>query len=259
MRVLVTGASGAIGRPVCAFLAGRGHAVRRFDRSPAGAPARDGVAPGPDDVRGELGDLGALTGACAGIEAIVHLAAVPDDAPFEQLVPSNVVGLYHLLDAARQHSVPRVVLASSVQVAWHRAAGDPRRTSMHVEPTNHYALTKVWAEQMGEMYARKFPMAIIAARIGWMVRDEREALRMREVAMSRHYISRRDVAHFMACAIEAPFAGFATFYAIGPEGRDAYDLAAPAAAIGYDPQDRFPAGLPFDFPPGPDSPSAPTG
>ena len=166
MRVLVTGASGAIGRPVCAFLAGRGHAVRRFDRSPAGAPARDGVAPGPDDVRGELGDLGALTGACAGIEAIVHLAAVPDDAPFEQLVPSNVVGLYHLLDAARQHSVPRVVLASSVQVAWHRAAGDPRRTSMHVEPTNHYALTKVWAEQMGEMYARKFPMAIIAARIG---------------------------------------------------------------------------------------------
>ena len=71
--------------------------------------------------------------------------------------------------------------------------------------------------------------------------------------MTRHYVSRRDVSHFLACAIEAPVAGFKTLYAIGPEGREAYDLEAAAAEIGYAPRDIFPAGLPFELPPPPSS------
>lgn len=255
MQVLVTGASGAIGKPLCEFLVGRGHAIRQLDRAPgvetgaeidARARAR---SDGGGEICADIADHGAVLKACEGIDAIVHLAAIPDDARFEDLVRPNVIGLFNVLDAARRQAVRRVVLASSVQVAWHRDSSE-RRTAQHAEPLNHYALTKVWAEQMGEMYARIFPpLSIIAARIGWMVRDLREALRMREDAMTRHYVSRRDVSHFLACAIEAPVAGFTTLYAIGPEGREAYDLEAAAAEIGYAPRDIFPAGLPFELPP----------
>jgi len=261
MQVLVTGASGAIGKPLSEFLVRRGHAIRRLDRIPAveigaeveiGARAGgEGDSDGDGEICADIADHGAVLKACEGIDAIVHLAAIPDDARFEDLVRPNVIGLFNVLDAARRQAVRRVVLASSVQVAWHRDFSE-RRTARHAEPLNHYALTKVWAEQMGEMYARMFPpMSIIAARIGWMVRDLREAVRMREEAMTRHYVSRRDVSHFLACAIEAPVAGFRTLYAIGPEGREAYDLEAAASAIGYAPQDIFPAGLPFEPPPPP--------
>jgi uronate dehydrogenase len=239
MRVLVTGAAGAIGKPVCEFLGQRGHTIRRFDRLQVG---------GTDDVVADIADTPAVVAACAGMEAIVHLAATPDQAPFLELVSPNVIGLFNVLDAARQQGVGRVVLASSVQVSWSQGPNE-RRTAAYAAPRNHYALTKLWAEEMGEMYARMFPISIVAARIGWMVRDESEALNMRARTMMRNYISRRDVSHFMACAIEAPHTGFSLLYAIGPGGRESYDLDAAREAIGYDPEDHFPAGLPFALPP----------
>jgi uronate dehydrogenase len=234
----VTGAAGAIGKSVCEFLARRGHAIRCFDRVPSGG----------DEVLADLADAPAVLAACAGMAAIVHLAATPDDAPFLELVPPNVIGVFNVLDAARTCGVQRVVLASSVQVSWSQGTDD-RRTAAHAAPRNHYALTKLWAEQMGEMYTRIFPLSIIAARIGWMVRNEGEARAMRQRQMTQNYVSRRDVSHFMACAIEAPDVRFSVLYAIGPGGRELYDLDTARDVIGYEPEDHFPAGLPFTLPP----------
>jgi uronate dehydrogenase len=238
MRVLVTGAAGAIGQPVCEFLAQRGHTIRRFDR----------VASGEDEVIADIADTAAVLAACMGMEAIVHLAATPDDAPFLELVPPNVVGLFNVLDAARRHAVGRVVLASSVQVSWSKVPAE-LRTASDTAPCNHYALTKLWAEEMGAMYERIYGLSVVAARIGWMVRNEAEARHMRERAMMRAYISRPDICHFMACAIETREVPFSVLYAIGPDGRDSYDLEAGRLAIGYCPKDHFPAGLPFELPP----------
>jgi nucleoside-diphosphate-sugar epimerase len=238
MRVLVTGAAGAIGKPVCELLGHRGHVVRRFDRLQSGG----------DEVIADIADTAAVFAACAGTDAIVHLAATPDRAPFLELVAPNVVGVFNVLDAARQHGVRRVVLASSVQVCWSQGPHE-RRTAAHTAPRNHYALTKLWAEEMGAMYAREFAISIIAARIGWMVRDEREGLDMRARNMMSTYISRGDVARFMACAIETPDVPFSVFYAMGPGGGDCYDMDAARRAIGFEPQDHFPAGLPFTLPP----------
>ncbi len=236
MRVLVTGAEGAIGIPVCAHLTQRGHEVRAFDR----------VAGGASSVTADIADTAAVHAACTGIDAIVHLAATPDDAPFLELVSPNVIGLYNVLDAARKRGVKRVVLASSVQVGWSEAGRGPR-TAETASPRNHYALTKLWAEQMAEMYARELGLSIIAARIGWMVRDLREATQIREREMTQHYISRRDTACFIERALVTPDLSFAVLYAIGPDGRAAYDLETPRALLGYEPQDHFPAGLPFEL------------
>ncbi|HEY4103742.1 MAG TPA: NAD(P)-dependent oxidoreductase [Polyangiaceae bacterium] len=237
MRVLITGAAGAIGKPVCEFLAQRGHEVRRFDRSPSG----DGA------VIADIADTKAVFDACASVDAILHLAATPDDAPFLELIPPNVIGVFNVLDAARRHGVGRVVLASSVQVSW-SPGPDQKRSAAHATPRNHYALTKLWSEHMAEMYSRVYKMSIVAARIGWMVRTMTEALAMRTRSMMRNYVSRRDISHFMACAIETPNLEFDVFYAIGPGGAHCYDLDSPRRAIGYEPQDHFPSGLPFALP-----------
>ena len=238
MRVLVTGAAGAIGKPVCEYLAQHGHDVRRFDR----------VSCGEHSVTADIADAATVLEACAGMDGIVHLAATPDDAPFLELVSPNVIGCYNVLDAARNCGVKRVFLASSVQVGWSQSE-DARRSAATATPRNHYALLKLWAEQMAEMYCREHGLSVVAGRIGWMVRDEREARQIRAQRMTQHYISRRDVACFIERALVTPELTFAVLYAIGPDGRADYDLETPRALLGYEPQDHFPAGLPFELPP----------
>src|SRR4051812_18447881 len=142
-RVLVTGSTGAIGQPLCRYLLQRGHAVRGFARRPT---------PGLDDyVVGDLSDREAVRRAAAGMDTIVHLGAYPNPADFiAVLLQPNVVGLYHVCEAAVEFAVRRLVLASSVQViSGHRfpaGADRPVRVEDGPAPTNHYALTKAWAE-----------------------------------------------------------------------------------------------------------------
>jgi uronate dehydrogenase len=237
-RVLVTGSAGAVGRPVVEELVRRGHEVRGFDLVPT---------PGLSDaVVGDLADAEAVARATEGTKAVVHLGAYPNPAPIETLVGPNLVGVHHVLEAARKHAVRRVVLASSIQVV---GPPDPGRlaTSEDRQPGNLYALTKLWAEEHGAMYARLYGMSIVAARIGWMVRDEKEAVHMRERGWFHAYLSRGDVARFVLAAVEAEQVPFAVMAVVGPEGAARFDLEPARRLLGWEPRDVFPAGLPFPF------------
>ena len=89
-QVLVTGAAGAIGRSVCRELIARGHRVRGFDRV---APPK--TIEGLTDMRlGDLEDHEAVNDAVAGVGAVIHLAAKPDEADFKnELLGPNVGGV----------------------------------------------------------------------------------------------------------------------------------------------------------------------
>lgn len=237
MRVLVTGAAGAIGRPVSEYFLLQGDFVRAFDR--------DASMLGSETFTGALEDPLAVQTAVAGMDAIVHLGANPHDAPFPELIGPNVLGLYNVLDAAREAGLRRVIVASSVQVGGRQKG---MVFAEHRAPANHYALTKLLAEEMGAFYARSFGLDVIAARIGWMVRDHEEAARIQRSGLTRAYVSRADVARFCYAAVHAPFKGFAVLYAIGPDGHERYDLDSPRRAIGYEPLDAWPRGLPFELP-----------
>ena len=109
--VLVTGSAGRIGRAVVSELRARGRPVRGFDRV---------LTPGlADSVVGDISDGTAIRRAAEGACTLIHLAATPDDDDFlTQLLPNNIVGVYHTLEAARLAGVRRLVLASSGQVVW---------------------------------------------------------------------------------------------------------------------------------------------
>src|SRR5262249_31367696 len=116
--VLVTGSTGRVGRAVVRELQSRGCPVRGFDRV---------ATPGlPDCVVGDLTDVDAPRRAPAGAGTVIHLAATPDDADFlSELVPNNVVGVYHVFEAARAAGVRRLVVASSGQVVWNQRTTGP--------------------------------------------------------------------------------------------------------------------------------------
>jgi len=239
-RVLVTGAAGAIGQPVCEELLQRGHHVRGLDRA---------RTPGLEDfVVADLADRVGVLGAMRGVDSVVHLAAEPDDADFAILVGPNVLGLFHVLDAARKLGVRRIVLASSVQTLGRWWEREQPATATDSNPVNHYALTKIWAEQMGEMYARCYGLSVIAARVAFMVRSPAEALRLARAKLFDSYLSRGDVGRFFAQAVEATGIDFAVLYAVSRGGERVLDMEPARRLLGFEARDRWPEGLGFDLP-----------
>ena len=238
MRILVTGAYGAVGRPVVRALKADGHDVRGFDRD-----AGEFVT-----HRGDLTDAAAVREAVEGVEVVIHLAACPDVADFvTELVPANVIGLYHVLEACREAGVKRVSVASTLRVAGRRGPGTAKVEDR--APRDFYALTKLWAEEMAAMYARRHGMDVLAARIGWLPRHQRAMDDIR-----RHdggpavYLSHDDAGRFFAAFARSDFKGFRVAYAVSrpPAGvADALDPAAAREAIGYEPRDVFPGGSSF--------------
>ena len=192
LAVVVTGAAGRIGRAVAAELLARGHRVRGFDRVPS-----PGLA---DQVQGDLARPGDVARAVAGADAVVHLAATPDEDDFlTRLLPDNVVGLYHLLEQARLAGVRRVVLASSGQVVRGHAGPVPITPEMPVAPRNWYAATKVLAEAAGQAYAHLHGLSVIVVRCGWCPRTRRDIADLEATDRGRNvYLSTGDAGRCFA-------------------------------------------------------------
>ncbi|MCC6580224.1 MAG: NAD(P)-dependent oxidoreductase, partial [Phycisphaeraceae bacterium] len=252
--VLVTGSAGAVGQPVCAELMNRGHVVRGFDLK-VNPTVRDSQV-------GSIVDLEAVRRAMVGMEAVVHLAAQPDIGDFATaIMPNNYLGLYHVLEAAREAKLRRVVLASSVQTAnaLHRKEGMIRLED-GVGPTNHYALSKVVAEEMGRMYARLHGMSVLAVRLGWMPRDRASTEHVGSGGGRNLYISPGDAGRCFVCCVEAGLDGkpgtageligreggrYGVLFAIGqPVDRTVFDPEPAKVLAAFEPQDQFPQGAP---------------
>lgn len=159
-RVLVTGASGRVGRSVVAHLAGAGYRVLAHDRHPVAHPA------GVTTLPGDLTDIDA--GVLRGVASVVHLAAIQSwrDERAPEVMDVNVMGTFHLLRAAVAARVRRVVFASSGEVYPETAPqrmpideAHPRR------PTNHYGLSKVIGEEMLAYYRRRYGLAAVTLRL----------------------------------------------------------------------------------------------
>ncbi len=128
MKVLVTGASGFIGRPLARHLVARGHRVRALVRR----AEEQGSLAEAECVTGDLRDAPSLERATLGMEGIVHLACATGIARESAVRAVNVEGTRTLLDAARRHGVRRVVFISSIS-ARRRRMGPYGRTKREGE------------------------------------------------------------------------------------------------------------------------------
>lgn len=141
-RVLVTGASGFLGRAVAAQLAAAGHTVRTLQRRPSRVA-------GVTDVLGSVTDRAAVDRAARGMDAVVHLAAkvslAGDPAEFDTV---NIGGTRAVLAAAQSAGATRMVFVSSPSVAHSGSSimGDDARPADPRRARGDYARTKAAAE-----------------------------------------------------------------------------------------------------------------
>jgi UDP-glucose 4-epimerase len=178
-RVLVTGASGFVGRPLCDALADAGYLVRAAmrDRRAAGFPRDIEIARLPD-LSGPV-DWAPLL---AGVDAVVHLAAiahagreVPDTA-YEQV---NHQATAAFARAAAAANVQRFVFVSSIGAQSAATADHPLTEDDAARPTKVYGRAKLAAEDAvrasGVRYTILRPMLVYGpnakgniARLGWL-------------------------------------------------------------------------------------------
>jgi nucleoside-diphosphate-sugar epimerase len=242
--ILVTGSAGRVGQAVVTELLARGERVRGFDRVPT---------PGLSDSHiGNLTDPAAVRRATEGAHAVIHLAATPDDADFiTELMPNNILGVYHLMEATRLAGVKRLVLASSGQVNWwqRERGGTGIRPTDPLTPRSWYAAAKVFAESIGQSYAELHGISVIAARLGWCPRPDQEQ-EFASLEWARDvYLSAGDAGTFFHAAVKAPltirFAAVNAFSRALDKGY--FDQSLTKALLGWEPREQWPAGLPANW------------
>lgn len=149
LKYFVTGASGFIGRSLCANLARKGHHVVGLCRNPVQPLLEDmGVEVAPGDIM----DAESYSGALKGVDVVVHLAGDPVFADGEHYMAINADATGMLLKVlGGVSSVKRFVFVSSFG-AVDRGAGDdcsrPVDESAPYTPTSDYGRSKARAEEM---------------------------------------------------------------------------------------------------------------
>lgn len=242
-RVLVTGGCGRLGRYVVDELRESYH-VTTLDvaDSPLGLP----------HLKRSILDLPGLRTACAGQDAVVHLAALDGhlEVPAEQFFEVNAVGTWNALAAAFEAGVPKIVVASSNSAIGlsHPGSGArplylPVDEAHPARPTETYGLSKLINEVTAESFGRRrmkvtcirptyimFPELVpfIAARLSHPSDppvathpDHAVTAALREpLSPLRCYVEPRDLARVFRLALGHDGAGYDLFYA---SARDSFE------------------------------------
>jgi nucleoside-diphosphate-sugar epimerase len=223
-NVLVTGSAGLLGRHVVRELAPHCE-VAGFDQKQA-----------PEDVPQAIGDVTdaeAVRAACAGRDAVVHIAAVPNiwSGTGDRIMTVNATGTWNVLQAAEDAGVRRVVLCSSDSVAGFTVLSGamlpplyaPVDAAHPLNASDPYALSKVLGEQLGRAFVARGRLEVIALRPVFVLYPEMHG-EVRARAQDPqgykgpavggpsaagggplwHYVDPRDAARAFRLALEAP-------------------------------------------------------
>src|SRR5207302_1161377 len=164
---LVTGGAGFIGSHLAEELVRRGHRVRVADSLVTGKRRNLDHISGIEFVQGDLADLSVAQRAVAGVEYVLHQAAIPS-VPRSVADPvtsnrANIDATLNVLVAARDGGVKRLVYAGSSS-----AYGDtptlPKREDMPTNPLSPYALQKLVAEQYCQMFTTLYGFETVTIR-----------------------------------------------------------------------------------------------
>ena len=233
--VLVTGATGAVGRGVLPWLQ-QAFSLRLLSLDPPQGDARR--------IQADLLDWHVLSAALSGVDSVLHLAvaqghsgAYEEDAFNDQRFDVNVKGTFHVFEAARRAKVRRVVHVSSLMVVWGHGQAGQVPGDAPPRPIGTYALTKALSEQIARHYAERHKMEVITLRIAAPLDIEdpqqlRHPVRPQQVPLP-------DLAQAFVRALTVPLTRYEIVTIVGESSRCIWDLGPARRVLGYKPRYRL--------------------
>ena len=230
--ILITGAAGNIGAKLGAHFKQTGaYEMRLLDQK-----GGDGIV---------AADLGVYDAAWAklfeGVDTVLHFAGDPRGAAsWADVKRGNILGTQHVLRAAREAKVRRVVFASTNQVMLgYRFGEGPVTTDMPPAPLSPYGISKLFGEEIGRGFVEETGIDFLALRIGYFQRGDNlpgAHMQIGEWGQSM-WLSNRDMIQAAERAIEAPAFGFAVVNLMSNNIGMRWDLEHTRQVIGYVPLD----------------------
>lgn len=173
-KYLVTGGSGFIGSAIVKRLISDGHSVRVLDDLSRGRPRRlKDVEGAVDFIQGDVRDAARTAEAAKGVDSILHLAFVNGTEFFytkpDLVLDVGVKGMISVIEAARTHGIPELVLASSSEVYQtpERVPTDETAALSIPDPHNprsSYGAGKIISEMMALHQAGRFMKRVLIFR-----------------------------------------------------------------------------------------------
>ena len=228
-KVLLTGATGLIGR------ACRTHWDGHFDLRLLVHDPKKAPTDADDVLVGGCEDLELMQKATEGVDAVVHLGAIPGEDTFDKLLQSNVVGTYNVLEASRINKVKRIAFASTNHTTgaweWNGVQANP---DMPPRADSLYGASKVYGEVLGRFYADKHGLEFVSLRIGGVNGDDRPQ-NIRSIWM---WTSHRDMAELCRLAVDVEGILFAIVYGGSDNPNSCLEFSSAREILGFVPQDH---------------------
>jgi nucleoside-diphosphate-sugar epimerase len=230
-RILITGPGGRVGTQIVSLL--REHfALRLFDSQPLAAQGDDEV------IAGDIQDFAALRRACERVHAMIHLAAISDEADFHsRLLPVNLAGVYNAFEAARQAGLKKVVFASTGQTILNYGKETHVTTEMPARPSTVYACTKLFGEALARHYSEAHGMEMICIRLCYFRGYDDPLLRIPRHEVQYDWCSPRDLTQLLVKSIRTDLR-FGIFFGISNNSKCHWDLTNAREQLGYEPKDN---------------------
>jgi UDP-N-acetylglucosamine/UDP-N-acetyl-alpha-D-glucosaminouronate 4-epimerase len=164
---LVTGGAGFIGSHLAEELLRRGERVRIADSFITGKRQNLAHLSSAELIEGDLADLSVAKRAVAGVDYVLHQAAIPSvprsvDDPITSN-RANIDSTLNVLVAARDAKVKRIVYAGSSS-AYGNTAIQPKQEDMPNNPLSPYALQKLVGEQYMQLFTQLYGLETVTTR-----------------------------------------------------------------------------------------------
>jgi uronate dehydrogenase len=224
-RLLLTGAAGGLGRALSPRLSELTRTLRLSDITDPPDPA-----PGGEWMKVDLADGGAVHELLRGVDAVVHLGAQSVEGPFEPIMQANILGVFHLYEAARRHGVRRIVFASSNHVTGFYRQGERIDANVPLRPDGYYGVSKAFGEQLSRFYFDRYGIETVCLRIGSSFPQARER---RSLVI---WLSYADLFDLVRCALVTPNVGHTIVYGASAN-RDSWWDNSQAAHLHWQPRD----------------------
>ena len=182
-------------------------------------------------VRADIGEMDAMMSLLEGAEMVVHFGSIPDEAPWEKILHSNLLSAYNIWEAAYRHGVRRIVYASSI----HAVGMYPKQQFIDTEvphrPDTFYGLAKCFTEDLASLYWDKRGLECVAMRI---YSASGKPGNSRAIGS---FLSDRDMIQLVEKSVTSPTVGFTVVYGVSNNDRCPVDNSK-ASFLGFRPQDN---------------------
>ncbi|AOO81294.1 NAD-dependent epimerase/dehydratase family protein [Bosea vaviloviae] len=227
-HVLLTGASGTLGRVLTPGLAAAGHRLRLNDLLPFPDPMPGGARFAAADIT----DKAALAAACPDdVTDIVHFGGINTEKDPEAILRVNIWGTLNVFELARERRARVIFASSNHAIGFYPRTQQPLAITDPYRPDGHYGVSKVYAEALGRLYHDKHGIESVQLRIGSCLP---KPLETRNLAT---WLSYPDLVRLVLAALAAPEVGYAVVWGISANTRRWW-TGDDAHRIGFAPQDN---------------------